>query len=45
MINLGVRYLLPEKWKAFAWIDADIEFENSTWAVDTLKILNGSRDI
>lgn len=45
MINLGVRYLLPKKWKAFAWIDADIEFESSTWAVDTLKILNGSRDI
>ena len=45
MINLGVRYLLPKKWKAFAWIDADLEFESSTWAADTLKILNGSRDI
>ena len=45
MINLGVKYLLPKEWKAFAWIDADIEFENNTWATDTLKILNGTCDI
>jgi hypothetical protein len=45
MINLGVKYLLPKNWKAFAWIDADIEFENSTWALDTLKILNGCKDV
>jgi len=45
MINLGVKNLLPKSWRAFAWIDADIEFENSTWALDTLKILNGSQDI
>ena len=45
MINLGVKYLLPPTWKAFAWIDADLEFENNTWALDTLKILNGCRDI
>jgi len=45
MINLGVKKLLPKKWCAFAWIDADIEFENSTWALDTLKILNGCKDI
>ena len=45
MINLGVKYLLPEKWKAFAWIDADIEFESCTWALDTLKLLNGTFDI
>jgi len=44
MINLGVQ-LLPKKWKAFAWIDADVEFENIHWATDTLKILNGSKDI
>ncbi len=44
MINLGVK-LLPKKYKAFAWIDADVEFENNTWALDTLKILNGSKDI
>jgi len=45
MINLGVKYLLPKDYKAFAWIDADVEFENNAWAKDTLKILNGSRDI
>jgi hypothetical protein len=45
MVNLGIRKLLPSDWKAVAWIDADIEFENPTWAMDTLKILNGSKDI
>jgi len=45
MINLGVQKLLPKNWKAFAWIDSDLEFENSTWAIDTLKVLNGSKDI
>jgi hypothetical protein len=45
MINIGIKKLLPDNWKAVAWIDADIEFENSSWAMDTLKILNGSKDI
>jgi len=45
MVNLGVKYLLPDNYKAFAWIDADIEFDSPTWALDTLKILNGSHDI
>jgi hypothetical protein len=45
MINVGVQKLLPSSWKAFAWIDADIEFENNDWALDTLKILNGAKDI
>lgn len=45
LVNLGVKKLLPSNWKAFAWIDADIEFENPHWAMDTLRILNGSRDI
>ena len=45
LVNIGVQKLLPSNWKAFAWIDADIEFENTTWATDTLRILNGSRDI
>lgn len=40
LINLGVKRLLPEDWKAFAWIDSDIEFENTSWALDTLKLLN-----
>jgi len=45
MINLGVKRLLPVGWKSFAWIDADIEFENNSWTTDTLKILNGSCDV
>jgi hypothetical protein len=45
MINLGVKYLLPSSWKAFAWVDADLEFESASWALDTLKILNGCKDI
>ena len=45
MINIGVKKLLPIDWKAFAWIDGDLEFESSTWALDTLKILNGYKDI
>jgi hypothetical protein len=44
-VNLGVRNLLPKNYKAFAWIDGDIEFESPTWALDTLRILNGSKDI
>ena len=45
MINIAVQKLLPKNYKAFAWIDADVEFESCTWALDTLKILNGSKDI
>ena len=45
MINIGVKKLLPKNWKAFAWIDADLEFESASWADDTLKILNGCSDI
>jgi hypothetical protein len=44
MINCGIR-LLPPDWKAMAWIDADIEFENPSWATDTLRILNGHADM
>jgi hypothetical protein len=45
MVNLGIRRLLPPDWKAVAWIDADIDFENADWAMDCLKILNGCRDV
>ena len=45
MVTLGIKHLLPPDWQAVAWIDADIEFESTSWALDTLKILNGSRDI
>ena len=45
MVNLAVKYLLPSDYKAFAWVDADIEFENNSWALDTLKILNGCKEV
>ncbi len=45
MINLGIQKLLPTNWKAVAWIDADIEFENPHWVSNALKVLNGCRDI
>lgn len=45
MINIGVDKLLPKGWKAVAWIDADIEFTSCSWVSDTLKILNGHKDI
>lgn len=45
MINIGIQRLLPDNWKAAAWIDADVEFEDPNWAINALKILNGSRDI
>jgi hypothetical protein len=39
MINLGIRRLLPADWKAVAWIDGDVEFENADWVDYTLKTL------
>ena len=40
MINLAIKKLIPEDWKAVAWIDGDVEFENPNWVIDSLKILN-----
>jgi hypothetical protein len=45
MIRVGIEKLLPIDWTNIAWIDADIEFDNVHWVEDTLKILNGTRDI
>lgn len=45
MVNMAVKTLLPKNWKAMAWIDSDLEFESSTWSTDTLKILNGTKDV
>lgn len=39
LMNIGVQKLLPPDWKAFAWIDSDIEFENEHWVTDTLRLL------
>lgn len=45
MLNIGINKLLPRDSKAFCWADADIIFEDPYWAINTLKILNGTRDI
>jgi hypothetical protein len=45
MVNIGIKKLLPKTWKAVAWIDADVEFDSASWALDTLKVLNGYKDI
>jgi hypothetical protein len=45
MINIGIDKLLPKGWKSVAWIDADIEFTSASWVSDTLKLLNGYKDI
>lgn len=39
LINVAVR-LLPEGWKYFAWVDADLTFLNERWALDTIDLLN-----
>jgi hypothetical protein len=39
MINLGVRHLLPRNWKYVAWVDADVWFSNSDWALETIHQL------
>ena len=45
MINLGIKKLLPSDWKAVAWIDSDVDFDNPYWVLNTLQILNGGKDI
>ena len=45
MVNLAVQKLLPKDFKAFAFIDADLHFNNPSWAEETLKALNGGCDI
>ena len=44
LLNLAVN-LLPKNYKAVAFIDADIQFDNPHWASDTLKLLNGYYDV
>lgn len=45
MVNLAAEKLLPRNWKAVAWVDGDVEFDNPSWALDTLKLLNGHKDV
>lgn len=39
MINLGVARLLPKHWKYVAWIDCDVFFRDSGWALETIQQL------
>lgn len=45
LLNIGINKLLPSDSKAFCWCDADILFDDPNWAINTLKVLNGTRDI
>lgn len=44
LLNMGIK-LLPSDWKAVAFCDADVNFENIHFASDALKILNGFKDV
>ena len=39
MINMGVARLLPSDWQSFAWVDADVEFLEPSWAQEELSKL------
>lgn len=39
LINLGVKHLLPQNWRYVAWVDGDIEFKNSNWALESIHEL------
>lgn len=45
LVNVAVRHLLPSDWKAMAWIDADVAFENLYWATECLQLLNNHYDV
>ena len=38
LINIAVQHL-PTHWKYMAWIDADVEFQNKNWVLDTIDQL------
>jgi hypothetical protein len=39
LINLGISNLLPTDWRYVAWVDADVEFDRSDWALETIHAL------
>jgi hypothetical protein len=43
LINLVVRKLLPPDWKAVAWLDAELTFENPSWALQTMHLISDGR--
>lgn len=44
LLNMGIK-LLPKDWKAVAFCDSDVNFDNIHFASDALKILNGFKDV
>lgn len=38
-INYTIQHKLPRDWKAVAWIDADVMFDNTNWVRETLQAL------
>jgi hypothetical protein len=44
-INIGIKKLLPVSWKAVAWLDSDLYFEDPNWAINALKLLNGYNEV
>ncbi len=38
LINIGIQHL-PDDWKYVAWIDADVEFLDPRWAIETIQKL------
>lgn len=44
LLNIGVERLLPSDWKAVAWVDSDVQFDDPLWALHALKLLNGVKD-
>ena len=45
VISIAIQHILPSDYKAFAWIDGDLEIDSGTRHSDTLKLLNGKYDI
>lgn len=39
LINIGVKNLLPKDWRYLAWVDCDIHFRDSGWALSTIHQL------
>jgi hypothetical protein len=39
LINLVVTKLFPPNWRAFAWVDAEVVFDNSNWATESFYML------
>lgn len=39
LINLGVKRLLPHDWRYMAWVDMDVHFRRSDWALATIHQL------